>query len=84
MAVQVFNQGEVGRRDFVRRARGVSLTRAGRRGVVAAFERRLMQTVTHPHFGYVVSYRRVFELQARLLRAVLLGEAASYRPFTTR
>jgi len=84
VAVQVFNQGEVGRKDFVRRARGVTLAPAGRKGVVAAYERRMMQTVTHPVFGYVVRYRRVVELQARLLRAVILGEAATYRPFTTR
>ena len=84
VAVQVFNQGEVGRSDFVRRARGVALSPAGRRAVTAAYERRLVSTVTHPVFGYVVSYRRVLELQARMLRAVMLGEAPTYRAFTTR
>lgn len=80
----VFNQGEVGASDFVRRARGVALSPRGRRVVIAAYERRLAQTITHPLFGYVVSYRRVIELQARLLRAVIVGEAAAYRGFTTR
>jgi CRISPR-associated endonuclease Cas1/CRISPR-associated protein Cas4 len=82
--LSVFNQGEVHAKDFVRRARGVALSPTGRRAVIAAYERRMSQTVTHPLFGYVISYRRVFELQARLLRAVLLGEAPTYRPFTTR
>lgn len=79
-----FNQGEVKAKEFVRRARGVALSPTGRRAVIAAYERRMAQTVTHPVFDYVVSYRRVLELQARLLRAVLLGEATGYRPFTTR
>ncbi len=80
----LFNQGELAPGDFVTRARGVALTAAGRRSVLAGFERRLNQMVTHPVFGYTVSYRRVIELQARLLRAVILGEIPSYRPFTTR
>lgn len=84
VAITVLNQGELGPDDFVRRARGVALTPRGRRVVIAGYERRMMQTVTHPQFGYVVSYRRVLELQARLLRAVLLGEAPAYRAFVTR
>lgn len=84
VCVTLFNQGELGPKDFVRRARGVALTSSGRRAVLAGYERRLNQMVTHPIFGYTVSYRRVIELQARLLRAVILGEVPSYRPFTTR
>lgn len=84
VTLNVFNQGEVAEKDFVRRARGVALSPSGRRAVIAAYERRMNQTVTHPMFGYVVSYRRVVELQARLLRAVLMDEADAYRPFTTR
>jgi CRISPR-associated protein Cas1 len=62
----------------------VALTPKGRRAVLAAFERRMSQLVTHPVFGYTISYRRIIELQARLLRAVILGEIPAYRPFTTR
>jgi CRISPR-associated protein Cas1 len=82
--VTLFNQGELNADDFVGRARGVALTPAGRRAVLAGYERRMNQMVTHPVFGYTIGYRRVLEVQARLLRAVLLGEIAAYRPFTTR
>ena len=34
--------------------------------------------VTHPLFGYRVSYRRVLEIQARLLARVVTGEIARY------
>lgn len=84
VCITLFNQQELNPGDFVRRARGVALTPFGRRTVLAGYERRMNQMVTHPTFGYTVSYRRVLELQARLLRAHLLGEVPMYRPFTTR
>jgi CRISPR-associated protein Cas1 len=84
VCLSLFNQGELEPGDFVKRARGVALTPKGRRAVLAGFERRMGQMVTHPVFGYTISYRRIVELQARLLRAVILGEIPAYRPFTTR
>lgn len=36
------------------------------------------------HFDYRVSYRRLLEIQARLLARVLDGEIAEYPAFTTR
>lgn len=60
------------------------MTTDGRRAVVAAYERRLDQEVTHPLFGYTVSYRRVLEVQVRLLAAKVLGEVPEYVAFTTR
>lgn len=84
VCLSLFNQGELAPGDFVKRSRGVALTPAGRRTVLAGFERRMGQMVTHPVFGYTISYRRIVEIQARLLRAVLMGEIPFYRPFTTR
>lgn len=40
--------------------------------------------VRHPMFGYTISYRRVLEVQARLLGRLLLDEIAEYPPFLTR
>lgn len=84
VCVRLFNQGELGAKDFIKRARGVALTAAGRRAVMSGYERRMNQLVTHPVFGYTISYRRILELQARLLRAAVLGEVPAYTPFTTR
>ncbi|APR87011.1 CRISPR-associated protein Cas1 [Minicystis rosea] len=42
------------------------------------------QLVTHPVFGYRISYRRVLEVQARLLGRVLVGELSGYPAFRTR
>lgn len=84
VVLNMLNNREVAPSDFVVRAGGVGLTADGRRSVLAAYERRLDVEVTHPTFGYRVTYRRVFEVQARLLAAHVLGEVPHYVPFTTR
>ena len=84
VVIGLVNNGEVRPSDFITRAGAVALTESGRRRVLEAFERRLDTLVTHPRFGYQISYRRVFEVQARLLARFLSGETASYPPFCTR
>jgi CRISP-associated protein Cas1 len=84
VVVNLCNNGEVKTNDFIERAGGVTLTPDGRRSVIAAYERRLDTEVTHPVFGYRVTYRRVLEVQARVLGAFLLGEVPDYVPFVTR
>ncbi len=84
VVINTINNGEVGASDFLIRAGGVSLTQDGRRSVLAAYERRLDTEVTHPTYGYRITYRRVFEVQARVLAARLLGEIPDYIPFMTR
>ncbi|MDW5592987.1 CRISPR-associated endonuclease Cas1 [Conexibacter stalactiti] len=82
--LMLINNGEVSGGDFVTRAAGVALTTAGRRKVIAAYERRVRTELRHPLFGYRTSYRRALETQARLLAAVLVGSAPPYRSLTTR
>lgn len=82
--LMAFNNGEVGAASFVRRAGACALTAGGRKAVVGAYERRMASEITHPIFGYRVTYRRCVELQARLLGAYLLGEFAPYRSLTAR
>ena len=80
----LINNEEVSPKSFISRAGSVALTDTGRKAVIAAFERRLDTEITHPIFGYKISYRRVFEVQARLLSRVLLGELLEYPGFCTR
>lgn len=84
VVINLINNGEVGAGDFLVRAGGVALTAAGRKAVLAAYERRLATTIRHPTFGYKITYRRVLEVQVRLLGALLLGEVPEYVAFTTR
>ncbi|MGH9090234.1 MAG: CRISPR-associated endonuclease Cas4g/Cas1g [Acidimicrobiales bacterium] len=84
VVVSLVNNGEIKPSHFVVRAGGVALTPEGRKAVLAAYERRLATEVRHPVFGYKASYRRVMEVQARLLGAYLLGEVPEYVAFVTR
>ncbi|MEX2118181.1 MAG: CRISPR-associated endonuclease Cas1 [Pirellulales bacterium] len=71
-------------RDFVQVGPSVSLKPEGRKAFFRAYEQRMDTLVTHPLFGYRVNYRRLLEIQARLLARVLRGEIDSYPVFTTR
>lgn len=70
--------------DFVRAGNSVALTADGRKAFFRAYEQRMDTLVTHPIFGYRVNYRRILEIQTRLLARVLTGELAAYPVFTTR
>ncbi len=83
-ALTLFNNSELVERDFVQRSGSVALTETGRKAVIRAFERRLDTLITHPLFGYSISYRRIMEVQARLLGRHILGELPKYPAFTTR
>jgi len=82
--ITVINNGEVKADDFIVSATGCNLKPGGRRRFITAFERRMGQEVTHPIFKYRISYRRLFEVQARLLIRYLAGEIPRYPNFVTR
>jgi len=84
VALNLINNGEVKPSQFFVRAGGVTLTAEGRKAVLSAYERRLDTEIRHPTFGYRVTYRRVLEVQARVLAAHVLGEVPEYVPFMTR
>ena len=84
VVIGVINNGEIRPTDFISRAGSVALRPDGRKRLLEAYERRLETEVTHPRFGYSISYRRVFEVQARLLGRFLSREIPVYEPFCTR
>jgi CRISP-associated protein Cas1 len=84
VCIALINNGEIGTEHLIGRGGAVALTQFGRRRVIEAYERRMDTLITHPLFGYAVSYRRLMEMQARLLSRYLLGELPSYPAFRTR
>ncbi|MGI6644020.1 MAG: CRISPR-associated endonuclease Cas4g/Cas1g [Bacillota bacterium] len=84
VVLTLVNSGEVAPHDFIVRGRSCALTPSGRRTVIRAYERRLATEIKHPVFGYSVSYRRVMEVQSRLLARRVAGEIPEYVPFVTR
>jgi len=84
VVITAISTGVVKKADFVRAAGAVALTAPARKRLILAFERRMDSFVSHPVFDYKISYRRVLEVQARLLSRVLLGELPRYPEFRTR
>ena len=84
VCLTLINNGELGPEQFITRGDAATLTQNGRRKVIEAYERRMDTLVTHPLFGYAASYRRILEIQARLLSRHLLGELPAYPVFRTR
>lgn len=82
--ITAINTRMVTRDDFIRVGPSVALTPKGRKRFITAYEQRMDALVTHPLFGYRVNYRRVLEIQARLLARVVTGELARYPGFETR
>lgn len=82
--LSAINTKMVSERDFVTAGRAVSLTVSGRKNFFRAYEARMNTLVTHPLFDYRVSYRRLLEIQARLLAKTLEGEVSEYSVFVTR
>lgn len=84
VVITAINTRMVAAEDFVRAGAAVSLTPAGRKGLLRAYEQRMDMLVTHPLFDYRVSYRRVLEIQARLLARFICGEIETFPTFETR
>jgi len=82
--IGAINTGVVGPGSFVRAGDGVALKPTARRAFILAYERRMGQLVRHPVFGYRISYRRVLDVQVRLLGRFLSGEIPEYPVFETR
>jgi CRISPR-associated protein Cas1 len=70
--------------DFLRSGPAVALTPNGRKAFFRAYELRMDAMAVHPVVGARFSYRRMLEVQARLLGRVLEGEVAEYPVFVTR
>lgn len=84
VVLSVINNGEITSGDFIARGGAFALTPSGRKTFLTAYGRRMDTLITHPFFGYTISYRRVLEVQARLLARYLTGEIPDYPQFLTR
>jgi CRISP-associated protein Cas1 len=84
VVLTLVNNGMLSASDFVTWNGACQLTEAGRRTFLETYERRKATVVTHPMFGYRMSYGRMLEVQARLLAAYIRGDVPAYQGFTVR
>jgi CRISPR-associated protein Cas1 len=84
VVLTLINNGSLTQRDFLVWRQACQLTEEGRRRFFQAYEQRKCTVVTHPMFGYKMSYSRMVEVQARLLAAHVRGDIPAYTGFTVR
>ncbi|MEN0064330.1 MAG: CRISPR-associated endonuclease Cas1 [Myxococcota bacterium] len=84
VVVGALNNGTLGRDDFHVGRLGTTLLPTGRKAFIRAFERRMAQQATHPRFATRMSYRRILEVQARLLCKTVLEEIPTYPSYRIR
>ncbi len=84
VVLALINKGSIRPDDFEEKYGGWFLTERGREKFYAAYGQRKNTEVTHPIFDYTLPYRRVLELQARLLSKVVMDDIPAYQAFVTR
>jgi CRISPR-associated protein Cas1 len=84
LTVSAFNRGELREGHFRRTAAGCLMTDDGRKAFFSIYGRRMSEEVTHPVFGYKLSYRRMLILHARMIAAWINGEIPTLSFLTTR
>ncbi len=84
VVLTLINNELVGPDDFLVWRGACQLTEQGRKAFFAAYEQRKATVVTHPVYGYRMSYARMLEVQARMLAAYVRGSVPAYTGFTVR
>lgn len=84
VVLTLINNEAVSKSDFIVWRDACQLTDAGRKAFFAAYEQRKATVISHPVYGYRMSYARMLEVQARMLAAFVRGEIPSYTGFTVR
>ena len=84
VVISLINRGELGLGHFLKTVSGYQLTDHGRKIFFNAYSRRMDTNITHPVFGYKLSYRRMLILHARMIAAWMLNEFDSLAFLTTR
>lgn len=82
LAVSLVNLGQVKASGFTLTESGaVEMSEATRKEVVAAYQRRKQETITHPFLQEKTTIGLLIHLQARLLARHLRGDLDAYPPF---
>jgi CRISPR-associated protein Cas1 len=84
VVLTLINNGMVTPRDFLVWRQACQLMESGRKQFFVAYEQRKATIVTHPVFGYRMTYGRMLEVQARMLAGHVRGDLPHYTGFTVR
>ncbi len=82
LVLNLLNLGIIQGRDFQQTnkpERPIALAEAAVKRVIEKYEERVTSRVTYPLTNEITSWRRIFELQTRLMARVIQGEASRYQ-----
>lgn len=82
--LRAINTKSVALDDFEITMAGVTLKPKAKKKFIMLYEQRMNTLVQHPLFSYQVSYRRMLEIEVRLLVRYLEGELKIWKPFKSR
>jgi CRISPR-associated protein Cas1 len=82
--LQAVNTRMITAKHFLQAGNAVALTPEGRKAFYMAYESRMDGLVSHPLFDYRLSYRRMLDVQVRLLGKYIEGSVPEYPVFVTR
>lgn len=82
--VRAINTGMVQESDFEITPAGTLMKERAKKGLIRAYEARADSEITHPEFNYPMTYRRILEVEVRLLARHLEGELPDWRPLRVR
>ena len=84
LMLALIHRGQISEKSFDQLTAPVLLSEAGRKAVVAAWQKRKQETITHPFLGEKIPVGLIPHAQAQLLARVLRGEMDEYPPFVWR
>lgn len=85
LAVTLINRQQIGPEDFVVREGGaVELTEPGRKRIIATYQQRKQETLTHPLLQQECRIAQLPFIQGRLLARHLRGDLPDYLPFVPK
>lgn len=85
LAITLINRKQICADDFIVREGGaVEFAKDGRKKVIAAYQTRKQDTLTHPLLQQEFRYGQLMLVQSRILARFLRGDVPEYYPFISR
>lgn len=85
LVLSLINRSQIGADDFVEREGGAVLLEGdARKTVLATYQERKQESLSHPLLNETVPFGLLPHLQARLLARTLRGDTAEYLPYLVR
>lgn len=84
IVLRMVNENMVDTSDFMKTKAGVYMKPETKKKIIYMYEKRVDEMITHPKFGYRLSYRRMINLEAKLFGKYIQGEIDDYIPLMTR